>query len=109
MQDIDVFAFIFQFCRRIEDVEKEVRERKGKNVFSQKSRTTLRFTLVSSSYCSMIRRYILYDGTRVQYLLLPVKLIQRQGAMYFTSNSEVQLSTYSTAPYVLIPSFLSYK
>jgi hypothetical protein len=107
MQDIDVFAFIFQFCRRIEDVEKEVRERKGKNVFSQKSRTTLRLRLLA--VVSMIRRYILYDGTRVQYLLLPVKLIQRQGAMYFTSNSEVQLSTYSTAPYVLIPSFLSYK
>ena len=47
MQDIDVFAFIFQFCRRIEDVEKEVRERKGKNVFSQKSRTTLRLRLLA--------------------------------------------------------------
>lgn len=57
MQDIDVFAFIFQFCRRIEDVEKEVRERKGKNVFSQKSRTTLRLRLLA--VVSMIRRYIL--------------------------------------------------
>ena len=55
MQDIDVFAFIFQFCRRIEDVEKEVRERKGKNVFSQKSRTTLRLRLLA--VVSMIRRY----------------------------------------------------
>ena len=62
MQDIDVFAFIFQFCRRIEDVEKEVRERKGKNVFSQKSRTTLRLRLLA--VVSMIRRYILYCTVR---------------------------------------------